>query len=36
MQEPYARKILKAMGVPYFELAPYEADVLLAHLPRWF
>ncbi|MBD9075094.1 DNA polymerase I [bacterium] len=29
MQEPYARKILKAMGVPYFELAPYEADDII-------
>lgn len=28
-QEPYARKILKAMGVPYFELAPYEADDII-------
>ncbi len=29
MQEPYARKILKAMGVPYFELCPYEADDII-------
>ena len=29
MQEPYARKILKAMGIPYFELAPYEADDII-------
>ncbi len=28
-QEPYARKILKAMGIPYFELAPYEADDII-------
>ena len=29
MQEPYARKILDAMGIPYFELAPYEADDII-------
>ena len=29
MQEPIARKILKAMGIPYFELAPYEADDII-------
>ena len=29
LQEPYARKILKAMGIPYFELAPYEADDII-------
>ena len=29
VQEPYARKILKAMGIPYFELAPYEADDII-------
>lgn len=29
MQEPYARKILSAMGIPYFELAPYEADDII-------
>ncbi len=29
MQEPYARKILKAMGIPYFELSPYEADDII-------
>ncbi len=29
MQEPYARKILHAMGIPYFELAPYEADDII-------
>lgn len=28
-QEPYARKILHAMGIPYFELAPYEADDII-------
>lgn len=28
-QEPYARKILKAMGIPYFELEPYEADDII-------
>ena len=34
MQEPYARKILKAMGVPYFELAPYEADDIIGTFAR--
>ncbi len=29
MQEPYARKILQAMGIKYFELAPYEADDII-------
>lgn len=29
VQEPYAREILKAMGIPYFELAPYEADDII-------
>jgi len=33
-QEPYARKILKAMGVPYFELAPYEADDIIGTFAR--
>ena len=34
MQEPYARKILSAMGVPYFELAPYEADDIIGTFAR--
>ena len=29
IQEPYARKILEKMGIPYFELAPYEADDII-------
>ena len=29
MQMPIARDILKAMGVPYFELEPYEADDII-------
>ena len=33
-QMPYARKILKGMGVPYFELAPYEADDIIGTLAR--
>ncbi len=28
-QFPYARKILEAMGIKYFELAPYEADDII-------
>lgn len=28
-QMPIARKLLKGMGVPYFELAPYEADDII-------
>jgi len=34
MQEPYARKILGAMGIPYFELAPYEADDIIGTLAK--
>ncbi len=34
MQEPYARKILSAMGIPYFELAPYEADDIIGTFAR--
>ena len=34
MQEPYARKILHAMGIPYFELAPYEADDIIGTFAR--
>lgn len=34
MQEPYARKILNAMGIPYFELAPYEADDIIGTFAR--
>lgn len=34
MQEPYARKILEAMGIPYFELAPYEADDIIGTLAK--
>ena len=34
MQEPYARKILSGMGVPYFELAPYEADDIIGTLAK--
>lgn len=33
-QMPYARKILEAMGVPYFELAPYEADDIIGTLAK--
>lgn len=33
-QFPYARKILHAMGVPYFELEPYEADDIIGTLAR--
>lgn len=33
-QFPYARKILQAMGVPYFELEPYEADDIIGTLAR--
>ncbi len=33
-QMPYARKILAAMGVPYFELEPYEADDIIGTLAR--
>lgn len=33
-QMPYARKILEGMGVPYFELAPYEADDIIGTLAR--
>jgi len=33
-QMPYARKILQAMGVPYFELAPYEADDIIGTLAK--
>ncbi len=33
-QMPYARQILKGMGVPYFELAPYEADDIIGSLAR--
>lgn len=29
MQMPIARDILKAMGIPYFELEPYEADDII-------
>lgn len=28
-QMPYARKVLEAMGIRYFELAPYEADDII-------
>lgn len=34
MQEPYARKILSGMGIPYFELAPYEADDIIGTLAK--
>lgn len=33
-QMPYARKILEKMGVPYFELAPYEADDIIGTLAK--
>ena len=32
MQEPYARRLLHAMGIPYFELCPYEADDIVGTL----
>ena len=32
MQEPYARRLLHAMGIPYFELCPYEADDIIGTL----
>lgn len=34
LQMPYARKILEGMGVPYFELAPYEADDIIGTLAK--
>ena len=34
MQEPMARQILDAMGIPYFELAPYEADDIIGTLAK--
>lgn len=34
IQMPYARKILKAMGVPCFELEPYEADDIIGTLAQ--
>ncbi len=34
MQMPYARKILKGMGIKYFELAPYEADDIIGTLAK--
>ena len=33
-QMPYARKILAAMKVPYFELEPYEADDIIGTFAR--
>ncbi len=33
-QMPYARKILEAMGICYFELAPYEADDIIGTLSK--
>ena len=33
-QFPYARKILDAMGIPHFELAPYEADDIIGTLTK--
>lgn len=33
-QMPYARKILKGMGIKYFELAPYEADDIIGTLSK--
>ncbi len=33
-QMPYARTILSAMGVPYFELEPYEADDIIGTLAK--
>lgn len=34
VQMPYARKILKGMGIKYFELAPYEADDIIGTLTK--
>ena len=34
MQMPYAREILKGMGIKYFELAPYEADDIIGTLSK--
>ena len=34
MQMPYARKILSAMGIKYFELEPYEADDIIGTLSK--
>ena len=34
MQEPYARRLLHAMGIPYFELCPYEADDIIGTLAK--
>lgn len=33
-QMPYARKVLEAMGIKYFELAPYEADDIIGTLTK--
>ncbi len=33
-QMPYARKVLDAMGIKYFELAPYEADDIIGTLSK--
>lgn len=33
-QMPYARKVLEAMGIKYFELAPYEADDIIGTLSK--
>lgn len=33
-QMPYARKILKSMGIPYLELEPYEADDIIGTLAK--
>lgn len=34
VQMPYAREVLKAMGVKYFELEPYEADDIIGTLAK--
>ena len=34
LQMPIARDILKAMGIPYFELEPYEADDIIGTFAR--
>lgn len=33
-QMPYARKVLEAMGIKYFELAPFEADDIIGTLSK--
>lgn len=34
VQEPIARELLNYLGIPYFELAPYEADDIIGTLAK--